>query len=129
MTAVAVAKYMINAERIYLVGWDKMGPVAIMARAVCGPLVARCAADMAHSRFDTIERTDDPRLLPGALKYGGLAAFAALNAPGEIYTHNHAGTSSGKIMKAAYEASGAANRSKREPQQATPAQVVEWLTR
>jgi dienelactone hydrolase len=129
VTAVALAKYFVNAERVYIIGWDKMGPAAIMARAVCGPLVARCAADMAHSRFDTIERTDDPRLLPGALKYGGLAAFAALNAPGEIYSHNHAGTSSGKIMKAAYDAAGAANRSKRQPQQATPEQVVEWLAR
>jgi hypothetical protein len=129
VTAVALAKYGIKAERVYLIGWDKMGPAAIMARAVCGPLVARCVADMAHSRFDTIERTDDPKLLPGALKYGGLPAFAALNAPGELFTHNHAGTSSGRIMKAVYDATGAANRSKREPQLATPEQVVEWLTR
>ena len=66
---------------------------------------------------------DDPMMLPGAVKYGGLPAFAALCAPGELFLHNHAGTSSGKITKAAYAASGAEGNLKRQPRPAKPHQT------
>ena len=40
-------------------------------------------------RFQNVRTTDDEMMLPGALKYGGLPAFAALCAPAELYVHNH----------------------------------------
>jgi hypothetical protein len=106
-----------------------MGPAVIMAKAICGDAVDKTVADMNKFRFDTIEKTDDPMLLPGAVKYGGLAAFAALCAPEKLFLHNHAGTSSGKMTKSAFDAAGAADKLNRKPQQATPAEVVEWLTK
>jgi hypothetical protein len=129
MTAVAVAKNVIGSKTVYLVGWGDAGPATILARAACGDAVARTAADLHQFRFDTVEKTDDPRMLPGGVKYGGLAAFTALCAPGEMFFHNHAGTSSGKITKAAYTAAGAADNLKRQPRPAKPEEVVAWLTR
>jgi dienelactone hydrolase len=129
VTAVSLARNIIGAQKILLVGWDKMGPAVIMARAICGDAVDRTAADMSKFRFDTIEKTSDPMMLPGAVKYGGLPAFAALCAPGELFLHDHAGTSSGKITKSAYDAAGAADKLLRKPQPATPTEVVEWLTK
>ena len=38
-------------------------------------------------------------MLPGALKYGGLPALAALAAPGELYVHNHHGTGCGPLAQ------------------------------
>ena len=129
VTAVALAKNVIGAKTVYLIGWGEAGPATVLARAVCGDAVARTAADLNHFRFDTIEKADDPRMLPGAVKYGGLAAMTAVCAPGELFLYNHAGTSSGKLTKAAYAAAGATDKVKRQPKPATPAEVVEWLTR
>jgi len=67
--------------------------------------------------------------LPGALKYGGMPAFLALCAPGEVFAHNHAGTSSGQLSKAAYDAAGAKDALKRQPEKAKAPEVLEWLTR
>ena len=129
VTAVALAKNVIGAKTVYLVGWGEAGPAVVLGRAACGDAVARTAADLHQFRFDTIEKTDDPRMLPGGVKYGGLAAFTALCAPGEMFFHNHAGTSSGKITKAAYAAAGADDKLKRQPKPAKAEDVVEWLTR
>jgi hypothetical protein len=129
VTAVGLAKNAIGAKKVYLIGWEKMGPAVIMAKAICGDAVDKTVADMNKFRFDTIEKTDDLMLLPGAVKYGGLPAFAALCAPGKLFLHNHAGTSSGKMTKSAFDAAGAADKLNRKPQQATPAEVVDWLTK
>ena len=99
------------------------------ARALCGDAVSRTAIDMNQFRFDKITDVGDENLLPGAVKYGGLPAFLALCAPGEVFAHNHAGTSSGHLSKAAYDAAGAKDALKRQPEKAKPEDVVAWLTR
>ncbi len=129
VTAVGLAKNVLGAKKVYLIGWGSMGPAAIMAKAICGNAIDKSAADMNQFRFDSITKTDDPMLLPGALKYGGLPAFAALCAPGELFLHNHAGTSSGKMTKAAYEAANALGKLKRTPEQATANEVAEWIAK
>jgi hypothetical protein len=68
-------------------------------------------------------------MLPGAVKYGGLPAFLALCAPGEVLVHNHKGTASGKLPKAAYDAAGAADKLTRSEAKLEPAKVVEWLVK
>ena len=99
------------------------------ARALCGDAVSRTAIDMNQFRFDKVTDVGDENLLPGAVKYGGLPAFLALCAPGEVFAHNHAGTSSGHLSKAAYDAAGAKDGLKRQPEKARPEDVVAWLTR
>lgn len=129
VAAVGLAKNVIGAEKVHLIGWGSAGPAVVLAKAVCGPAVERTAADLDQFRFDAISSTQDPRLLPGAVKYGGLPGLACLCAPGELYLHHHAGTSSGKWTKAAYQAANAADKLTREPKQASAADVIKWVTR
>ena len=89
--------------------------------------MAKTAADFSQFRFETIKTTDDPMLLPGAARYGGLGAYLALCAPGAVLVHNHRGTSSGKLSKAAYAAAGATDRLTRVNEKLPPEKVVEWL--
>lgn len=129
LTAVAFARDLGGAKTIHLVGWEGAGPWVAAARALCGDAVSRTVIDMNQFRFDRVTQVTDENLLPGALKYGGLPAFLALCAPGEVFAHNHAGTSSGQLSKAAYDAAGAKDALKRQPAKATPDEVIAWLTR
>jgi hypothetical protein len=129
LTMVAFCTTELNAKTVSLVGWGEFGPLAILTRALAGDVIAKTAADMHQFRFEKIKETDDPMLLNGAVKYGGLAAFLALCAPGEVLVHNHKGTASGKISKAAYDAAGATNKLTRMEEKLDDAKVVEWLLR
>jgi hypothetical protein len=129
LTAVALAKGPIHAKEIRLVGWGEAGPWVVLARALCGDAVQRTAVDMNQFRFENIKATDDAMMLPGAVKYGGLPAFLALCAPGEVFAHNAQGTDAGKLSQMAYEAAGAKEKLTREEDKAPAAKVVEWLLR
>jgi pimeloyl-ACP methyl ester carboxylesterase len=127
LTLLGYGCFSLRVKGVHLVGWGEMGPVAILARAIAGDKVARTAADMNQFRFENVKDTADPMMLPGAVKYGGLPAFLALCAPGEVLAHNHAGTSSGKLSKAAYDAAGAPDKLTRVNEKMDDIKVVEWL--
>jgi dienelactone hydrolase len=129
LTAVAYAKGHELTKRVDLVGWESAGPWVLLARALCGDAVSRTAVDMDQFLYDRVKTTDDPMLLPGALKYGGQGAFLALCAPGEVLAHNHKGTASGRVSKAAYQAAGAEAKLERPAEKWEPTKVVEWLLR
>jgi dienelactone hydrolase len=129
LTAVAFARAHEKTKTVHLVGFGKAGPWALLARALCGDAVSRTAADFDRFRFDKVRRTDDEMMLPGALKYDGLPALAALAAPGELHVHNYSGTGSGKWLKGVYEAAGATDKLKRVSEKEAPDKVVEWLLR
>jgi dienelactone hydrolase len=114
---------------VHLVGWESFGPIAILAKALAGDAVAKTAADLNQFDFAKITDPADPMMLPGAVKYGGMGAFLALCAPGEVLVHNHKGTETGRAARAAYEAAGAANKLTRSPDKLDPAKVVEWLVK
>ena len=114
---------------VHLVGWGEMGIVAVLAKALAGDAVAKTAADLNQFRFEAIKDAADPMLLPGAVKYGGLSAFLALCAPGEVLAHNHKGTETGRLSRSAYEAAGAADKLTRVPDKLDDAKVVEWLVK
>ena len=103
--------------------------IAILAKALAGDAVAKTAADLNQFDFANIKDTADPMMLPGAVKYGGLGAFLALCAPGEVLVHNHKDTGTGQISRAAYEAVGAANKLIRSAEKLDAAKVVEWLVK
>ncbi|MFO0821722.1 MAG: hypothetical protein U0792_01160 [Gemmataceae bacterium] len=113
----------------HLVGWGEMGPVAILAKALAGDTVKKTAADLNGFNFENIKDANDPMTLPGALKYGGMGAFLGLCAPGEVLVHNHKGTGSGDLSRAAYEAAGAADKLTRSAEKLDDAKVVEWLVK
>ncbi len=127
LTAIAVAKAHPQTKRVHLVGWESAGPWVVLARALCGDAVDRTAVDLDGFRFDKVHSNDDQMMLPGALKYGGLSAFAALCAPGDLLLHNHRGTGTGRQVSDAYQSFMAEPRLKREPERLPPEQVAEWL--
>jgi hypothetical protein len=129
VTAAALAKEVVGAGKVYLIGWESMGPAAIMAKAVCGKAIDRAAADVNQFRFDSVDKTDDPMMLPGALKYGGLGAFIALCTPGELFVHNQQGSGIGQLSQAGYAAANTSDNLKRQPSQASMDEVVGWLIR
>src|SRR5262249_19798788 len=92
LTAVAMAKGHEKVEKVHLIGFEKAGPWVLLARGLCGDAVARTGADFDDFRFEKVRAPYDEMMLPGAVKYGGLPALAALAAPGELYLHNHQDT-------------------------------------
>jgi hypothetical protein len=116
-------------HRIHLIGFEKAGPWVLLARALCGDAVARTVADGNEFRYETVRFLSDDMMLPGALKYGGLYAFAALAAPAELWVPNHHGTGSGRWLKAAYTAAGKPENYHNAADKATPEKMVEWLLR
>jgi dienelactone hydrolase len=129
LSAARLAKSHPSCKKLHLVGWGQAGVWVAAARALCGDEVARTAVDLNQFRFDSIKSVADEELLPGAVKYGGVSAFLALCAPHEVLAHNHAGTSSGHLSKAAYDAAGAKDKLKRSPEKLKDAEVIEWLMR
>jgi hypothetical protein len=129
LTAIAIAKGHPQVQTIHLIGWESAGPWVVMARALAGDVVTRTAVDLDGFRFDAVKSNADPMMLPGAVKYGGLAAFAALCAPGELLMHNHRGTGTGRLVPDAYRAAGADGKLSREPLKLAGAKVVEWVVR
>jgi dienelactone hydrolase len=115
LTAVAYARSLQIAKAVDLAGFEEAGPWVVLARALCGDAVDRTVADAQHFHFDSVKAVTDPMMLPGAHKYGGLPAFAALCAPGELYLYNHQETGIDGLARESYQAAGAANRLHLEP--------------
>ncbi len=78
LTLVAFAHRRESVQSVDLVGVGKAGPWALCARALAGEGVGRAAIDLNGFDFDQVKEASDEMMLPGALKYGGLAAFATL---------------------------------------------------
>jgi hypothetical protein len=68
-------------------------------------------------------------MLPGAVKYGGLPALAALAAPGELSIHNNRGTGMGQWLKAAYGAAKATDHLHTSGDKIEAETAAEWLVR
>lgn len=128
LTLVGFGK-MLKAKTIYIVGWESMGPAAVIAKALAGDAVAKVAADLNQFRFENIKDAGDPMMLPGAVKYGGMPSFLALCAPGGLLQHNHRGTATGRMPEAAYAILGAGQNLTRSSTKMDDLKVVEWLVK
>jgi hypothetical protein len=129
LTAVAHAKGHEKTKKIHLVGFEEAGPWVLLARGLCGDTVARTAADVNGFRFDAIQNTDDPMMLPGAVKYGGLAAFASLAAPSDLLLHRVRRTGMGRLTKAVYAAAGPSDKVTMSGEPYSAEEAVKWLLR
>jgi dienelactone hydrolase len=129
LTAVAFARGLEQTRQVHLLGWERAGPWVLLARPLCGEAVARTAADAAGFRFEQVHSTDDEMMLPGALKYGGLPALAALAAPADLYVHNDRDTGTDRWLPDAYAATGADENLERHPEKRPAVDVVTWLLR
>jgi dienelactone hydrolase len=128
LTAVAFAKGHEKTKTVHLVGWEKAGLWALLARGLCGDAVARTAADCDGFQFEEVRSSSDERMLPGALKYGGLPGLAALIAPAELYVYNRSSSPSDWLTQA-YAAGGAAEKLASNTEKQSSEKVVGWLVR
>lgn len=69
---------------VNLVGTGDAGLWVLLARALAGDKVQRCTADLQGFGFGKVTEPNDPRMLPGGLRYGGIGGLAALGAPGDL---------------------------------------------
>jgi hypothetical protein len=127
LTALAYARG--EARTLHLAGFEGAGPWVLLARALGGHAVTRTTADGDRFRFESVTSSEDERMLPGALKYGGLGALAALAAPGELYVHNERDTGSDGWLGAVYRAAGAGDRLRTAAEKVSAEEVVRWLLR
>ncbi|WP_157369428.1 acetylxylan esterase [Zavarzinella formosa] len=127
LTTVRMARDIEKVKNVHIIGWDGAGPWVVAARALCGDAVQKTVADLNQFRFENITSTQDENLLPGAVKLGGLPAMLALCAPHAVFAHNHQGTHTGELPKAAYDTASAKDALTRKPEKATPDEVAAYL--
>jgi dienelactone hydrolase len=127
LTTLAYAKGLSKADSVDLVGLNEAGPWVLLARPLAGTAVARTAADFHQFSFADVRSTSDSMMLPGALKYGGLSALAALASPGELYVYNTRGTDATAWLEPAYQSSAAGDHLHLMADSRTPGEVIDWL--
>ena len=78
LTALGNLRDNAKIKTVHLAGWGDLGPVALLAAALAPPgSFGKIAADANRFRFEAIASMDDPMMLPGAVKYGGLPGLTA----------------------------------------------------
>jgi len=77
-----------KVRSVYLLATGSRGPAAIIANGVAVGAVDRAAIDLNHFDFDQVHDPADEMMLPGALKYGGVAAFASMCTHGKTMIWN-----------------------------------------
>ncbi|MEI7687422.1 MAG: acetylxylan esterase [Planctomycetota bacterium] len=122
LTTVALAKHHSSTRSISIVGFDEAGPWTLLAAALCDGDLKKTAVDLNHFRFEAIETTSDPMILPGALRYGGMPTFARLCTQFPLLMHNAEAT--GCENHAQYAPPG---QVRVERQKLDPAATMEWL--
>ncbi|MFO0880572.1 MAG: hypothetical protein U0840_24765 [Gemmataceae bacterium] len=127
LTAIGFARRQEGVKQVHLLGRGQAGPWVLLARGLAGDAVARTGVDCNRFRFDGVRTVTDEMMLPGALKYGGLAGLSALAAPHELLVHNHSGTSSGRWLRGAYRSAGAEKNLVRQGSPMEEGKVVAWL--
>ncbi|QEL18836.1 alpha/beta hydrolase [Limnoglobus roseus] len=88
LTAIGFVKTGLKAKSVHLVGWGEAGLWAVLAKALTGDAVGKSAADLNQFSFEKVTSTNDPMLLPCAVKYGGLLSLLTLCAPESLLSHN-----------------------------------------
>jgi hypothetical protein len=112
---------------VHLLGAGDAGLWVLLARGLAGDAVARTCTEVPGFDFADLKSADDPRFLPGGVKYGGWGAFAAAGAPGELVF-----TGEGKvpaILRAAYRACGAEGRLVERPGKLSTGELARDLLR
>lgn len=127
LTAIAWCRQQGKSVVVHLVGWGNCGVVALLARALSGEAVGRTAADLQQFRFASLTDVADPRMLPGAVKYGDLPAYVALCAPGPLLVYNHAVIATHPTPTQAYRTAGTENRLYRKAEPVAPPAAADWL--
>ena len=84
LTGITYAK---SKTPLHLIAWGEFGPLAPFAKLLAGDAVSKIVCDLNQFSFDAIQSIDDPMLLPGACKFGGLSTFVDL-CGATLFAHN-----------------------------------------
>ena len=84
LTVVAGAEWFQDFSRLDLIGTGDAGLWVLLARSLAGDAIDTCVADLQGFGFSQLSNVNDPRMLPGGLKYGGIGGLIALTAPGKL---------------------------------------------
>jgi hypothetical protein len=88
LVAIAGARKIEGTKRVVLWGEGRAGPRALLAAALGRRYLDAVLVDEKWEIAD-FKSLDDPDMLPGALRYGGLDGFAALVLPVELQIASH----------------------------------------
>jgi dienelactone hydrolase len=91
LTEISFARGWKNTRRVSLIAFAKSGPAAFLARALSGNAIDRCFIDLDGFDFDRVTDGHDPPMIPGALKYNGVAGLIPLCDTGRIVLHGYGG--------------------------------------
>jgi hypothetical protein len=94
LTEIAFARSWKGTTKVHLMACANSGPESLLARALAGNAIDRCAIDLADVDFNKVTDDHDSMMLPGALKYGGIAGFVPLCDSGKTNLYNFGGNDS-----------------------------------
>jgi dienelactone hydrolase len=83
LAAVVYARQLNQGRAIDLLAFGEAGLWGLLTCALADEVIARAACDLHGFDFDQVQQTDDPRILPGALKYGGIHGLIPLRTQGQ----------------------------------------------
>jgi dienelactone hydrolase len=78
LSEISLVRGWTGTRKVHLIASGDVAPAAVLARALAGDAIATAAIDLGGFDFDQVKTGDDPMMLPGALKYGGICGFVPL---------------------------------------------------
>jgi dienelactone hydrolase len=125
LTAIAYARGRPEVKKVSLAGLDRAGPWALLAAALAREKLERAAVELNRFRFEDLKETSDEMMLPGAVKYGGLPAFAALAAPTALWAI--APPPGMEFAREAYRVAATESALRLSEEKPGPEALAEWL--
>lgn len=128
LAVLAALPRLCGAEACDLVAWGGAGPLGLLARSLAGTSVRRTLADLEGFAFGALRDAQDPRCLPGALRYGGLGGLAACAADAPMRIHGVRGPARDELRLLERLATQLGNRALETlPTSLTPTALGRWL--
>ena len=122
LSVIAMGRGHSSTTKLSLVGFGEAGPWTLLARGLCNDEIAKTAVDLHRFKFEDVAALDDPMMLPGAIRYGGMPSFARLSVGYPLLCMNAEGTGCENLARIA------GNGQVRVENGALPAEtVVDWL--
>lgn len=105
LTVIGGIGWVPNVKKLELVGTGDAGLWVLLAKAVSGDKTERCIADLRGFGFNNVKTLDDPSMLPGGLKYGGVGGLIAAAVPASLTVYGVKGTPDSELvaLKQVYE--------------------------
>ena len=129
LTVIAAVKRYPDFCAIKVVGTGDAGLWTLLARPFAGNAIQSCSADLSGFGFGAVTSFDDPRMLPGGLKYGGVGGLISWGAPAPISLYGTAGTPEAELKALTAVYAAAKGTLKQVPTPLTDEEVVKELTK